>query len=147
MIQRIQSLWFVLAAICGGLTFQFPFYGGTRMMGGDGTETSTGQQMVAAVMTSTFNIPIIIFMSIAIVGAIHGLFSYYNRKHQFVVTLISMISAIVALVLLFMATSKFESGGIRIEALLYFAVPVFLFLAAKGVRKDQNLIKSMDRLR
>lgn len=146
MIQRIQSLWFILAAICGGLTFQLPFFSGNRLMGGDGIDAAT-QQSVAAEMTSTFNIPIIIFMTIAVVGAIHGLFSYYNRKHQFVVTLISMISSIIAIVLLFMGMSEFQDGGIRIESLLYFAVPVFLFLAARGVRKDDKLVKSMDRLR
>jgi ribose/xylose/arabinose/galactoside ABC-type transport system permease subunit len=141
MIQRIQSLWLLLAAICGGLSFQFPFYSGTRMMGEPPQPTPNVE------MTATFNIPIIIFMTIAIVGAVHAIFSYYKRKHQFVVTLISMISSIIALVLLFLATSEFEGGGVRIESLLYFVVPVFLFLAARGVRKDDKLVRSMDRLR
>lgn len=141
MIQRIQSLWLLLAAICGGLAFQFPFYSGTRMMGEPPQSTPNVE------MTATFNIPIIIFMSIAIVGAVHAIFSYYKRKHQFVVTLISMISSIIALVLLFLATSEFEAGGVRIESLLYFAVPVFLFLGARGIRNDDKLVRSMDRLR
>lgn len=141
MIQRIQSLWLLLAAICGGLAFQFPFYSGTRMLGVPPQPTPEVE------MTATFSIPIIIFMAIAVVGSVHALFSYYKRKHQFMVTLISMISSIIALVLLFMATSEFEGGGVRIESLLYFAVPVFLFLAARGISKDEKLVKSMDRLR
>lgn len=141
MIQRIQTLWLALAAICGGLSYQFPFYTGIRMMG------EPPQPTPGVDMTATYSIPIIIAMAIAVVGAIHAIFSYYKRQHQFVGTLVAMISSIVAIVLLFMAMSDFESGGVRIESLLYFAVPVFLFLAAKGIRNDEKLVRSMDRLR
>lgn len=141
MIQRIQSLWLLLAAICGGLTFQFPFYSGTRMLGEPPQPTPNVE------MTATFNVPIIIFMVIAIVGAVHAIFSYAKRKYQFTITFVSMLASIVALVLLFLATSEFDGGGVRIESLLYFAVPVFLFLAARGIRSDDKLVKSMDRLR
>ncbi|HEX6914234.1 MAG TPA: DUF4293 family protein [Chitinophagaceae bacterium] len=141
MIQRIQTLWLALAAICGGLSYYLPFYSGTRMMG------EPPQPTPEVEMNSTFSVPIIIFMAIAVVGSIHALLSYSQRSRQFWVSLVCMISSIIAIVLLFMATSEFEGGGVRIESLVYFAVPVFLFMAAKGIRNDEKLVKSMDRLR
>jgi hypothetical protein len=138
MIQRIQSLWLLLAAICGGLAFQFPFYSGQRDYSG---------QLAYAELTATYNIPIIIFVSIAIVGAIHAIFSYYKRKHQFVVTLISLVSSIIAIVLMFMRTSDFVNGQMSLGSVCIFLVPVFLFLGARGIKSDDKLVKSMDRLR
>jgi hypothetical protein len=42
---------------------------------------------------------------------------------------------------------KFTTGTYSLTSLLYLAVPVCLFLAARGIRKDDKLVKSLDRLR
>ena len=141
MIQRIQSLWLLLAAICVGLTFQFPFYSGTRMLGEPPQPTPNVE------MTATFNVPIIIFMVIAIVGAVHAIFSYAKRKYQMMIVIFSLIASIISLVLLFIASKDFMNGRIALTAALSLAVPVFLFLAMSGIRRDEKLVKSMDRLR
>jgi hypothetical protein len=138
MIQRIQSLWLLLAAVAGGLAFQFPFYSGQRDYNG---------QLAYAEMTATYNISIIIFVCIAIVGAIHAIFSYAKRKYQFAITFASLIASIVAIVLMFLATSDFTNGQVSIGSICIFLVPVFLFLGARGIRSDEKLVRSMDRLR
>lgn len=138
MIQRMQSLWLLLAAISGGLAFQFPFYSGQREYNGI---------LEPAVMTATYNIPIIIFVSIAIVGAIHAIFSYSKRKYQFNITLLSFISAIIAIVLMFLRMKDFQNGHVALGSLCMFLLPVFLLFAARGIRNDDKLVRSMDRLR
>jgi hypothetical protein len=138
MIQRIQSLWLLLAAVAGGLAFQFPFYSGQRDYNG---------QLAYAEMTATYNIPIIIFVCIAVVGAIHAIFSYSKRKYQFNITLIALIASIVAIVLMFLRTGDFRNGQVSLGSVCMFLVPVFLFLGARGIRNDDKLVKSMDRLR
>jgi hypothetical protein len=40
-----------------------------------------------------------------------------------------------------------NNAVITLGAVIYFAIPVFLLLALWGIRKDEKLIKSMDRLR
>jgi hypothetical protein len=138
MIQRIQSLWLLLAIIAGVLAFYFPFYSGQRDLVG---------QLGYAELKATYNIPITILVAIAIVAAIYAIFSYTKRKRQFAVTFVAMIFAIVAIVLMFMRTSDFVSGQMSLGSICILLMPVFLFLAARGIRTDDKLVKSMDRLR
>jgi hypothetical protein len=138
MIQRIQSLWLALAAISGGLAFQFPFYSGQRVLNGVPEYRE---------LTATYNIPIIIFVCIAIVGALHAIFSYSKRKYQFTITFFSLIASIIAIVLMFLRTSDFEHGQLSVGCICIFLVPLFLFLGARGIKSDDKLVKSMDRLR
>jgi hypothetical protein len=42
---------------------------------------------------------------------------------------------------------NFYNGNIALWAIFYFAVLIFFILAARGISKDEKLIKSMDRLR
>jgi len=44
-------------------------------------------------------------------------------------------------------TKKFVEGNYDISALLPVAMPIFFFLAAQGISRDQKLVKSVDRLR
>lgn len=138
MIQRIQSLWLLLAAIAGGLSFQFPFYSGQKDYGG---------LQEYRVLNATYNIPIIIFVTIAIVGALHAIFSYSKRKYQFTITFASLIASIIAIVLMFLRTEDFTNGHMSLGCVCILLVPVLLFLAARGIRSDDKLVKSMDRLR
>jgi hypothetical protein len=138
MIQRIQSLWLLLAIIAGVLAFYFPFYSGQRDLVG---------QLGYAELKATYNIPITFLVAIAILGTIWALFSYNKRKRQFMASFISMIFAIAAIVLMFMGTNDFVSGQMSLGSICILLMPVFLFLAARGIRSDDKLVKSMDRLR
>ena len=40
-----------------------------------------------------------------------------------------------------------ENAVITLSAVIYFAIPIFLLLAFLSIRKDEKLIKSLDRLR
>ena len=44
-------------------------------------------------------------------------------------------------------TPDFVEGGFSLTAVISLAIPFFLILAARGIRKDEKLIKSADRLR
>jgi Domain of unknown function (DUF4293) len=44
-------------------------------------------------------------------------------------------------------TKEFVEGSFDLTSALTFAIPVLLVLAARGIRKDQRLVKSLDRLR
>jgi hypothetical protein len=44
-------------------------------------------------------------------------------------------------------TNRFDAGSYDLTALLALAIPVFFFLAARGIYRDRKLVKSLDRLR
>ncbi|HRI20814.1 MAG TPA: DUF4293 family protein, partial [Panacibacter sp.] len=49
--------------------------------------------------------------------------------------------------LYFSAMDNYLEGRIDLTSVFAFAVPVFLLLAARGIYKDEKLVKSADRLR
>ncbi len=139
MIQRIQSIWLFLAAICAFLTIRFSFYSGNKMVNGQKTFT----QLTAE------NSPLhLLILSVAAgLGALIAVFLYKDRKLQMRITVVTLLLSIVNIVLYFFETKKFAEGNFDLSAIFSFAVPLFLFLAMRGINRDQKLVRSLDRLR
>jgi len=58
-----------------------------------------------------------------------------------------IILAIGLIALCFTEMTKFSDGSLALSCIIYFAIIAFYILALNGIRKDEKLIKSMDRLR
>jgi hypothetical protein len=76
-----------------------------------------------------------------------NIFLFINRKLQLKLTYTGLALCAVLLTLYFLEIGHFFSGDIALWSLFYFAIFVFYLLAARGIRKDEKLIKSLDRLR
>jgi len=139
MIQRIQTIWLFIAVICAALTYKFPFYTGNISVK-DGTINFD-------TLVASSNFLLLIFTAGLTVGTLIIIFMYKNRRQQLWLTIAAVGLSIINLVLYFMEIKKFTSGNIALTAILSIAVPVLLLLAARGIWKDEKLIKSLDRLR
>lgn len=139
MIQRIQSLWLLAAAICAGLTFKFPFYSGNKPGKDNLEEFKT--------LTATSDIFLITLTAILVTGSLFVIFLYKQRKKQLRFTILITLISIINLVIYFYQLKKFTSGTFSLTAVFAFAIPVLLFFAARGIWKDEKLVKSLDRLR
>ena len=139
MIQRIQTVWLFLSAICAVLTYKFPFYSG-NIIGKDNIQRY--EKLVAS-----SNFLLLILTALLIGGAIIIVFLYKNRKQQFWLTMGAATLSIVNIIIYFSESKKFISGNMSLAAVLAFAIPIFLFVAANGIWKDEKLVKSLDRLR
>ena len=139
MIQRIQTVWLFLSALCAALTFKFPFYSG-NILGKDNVQRY--ERLVAS-----SNFLILIFTAILIGGSIVIIFLYKNRKQQLWLTIAAAAVAIINIIIYFSELKKYISGNMSLAAVLAFAIPAFLLLAANGIWKDEKLVKSLDRLR
>jgi heme/copper-type cytochrome/quinol oxidase subunit 3 len=139
MIQRFQSLWLLLAAIFAFFTFKLPFYSGSRII--------KGIKQPDVRLDATSQILILILTGIVILLCLVALFLYKNRRRQLTLTIINIILSIILLTLYFLQMQKFETGIISLSCLFVLAIPIFLVLAARGIWKDEKLIKSLDRLR
>jgi uncharacterized membrane protein YozB (DUF420 family) len=136
MIQRIQTIWLLLAATASLLSLKFSFYLGDKV-NNINSEPLNG--------TSNF---IITIVSVAVaLATLFAIFLYKDRPLQKKVTLLSFLLQCLVLVLYFLELKQYIKGVFAITALLTFGIPVFLILAWLGIRKDEKLIKSMDRLR
>jgi hypothetical protein len=138
MIQRLQSLWLLFAAGFDAVTFRFPFYTG------DWTR-DTLYQIIELNARTTIWFTILTVLSAAL--ALITIFLYKNRKLQLRLTYVGIFITAVLLTLYFIEIGHFNTGTIALWAIFYIAILVCFILAARGILKDEKLIRSMDRLR
>jgi hypothetical protein len=136
MIQRIQTVYLILVAlITGGL----PFYAGLW------TETEGNVVYAANIMW----IQVVFLVSAAL--ALITVFLFKNRKNQFVLNRLNIILNLFLLGF-FVYRSLSLSGETSVsEKGIGMLIPVFsivfLVLANRAIKKDEDLVKSVDRLR
>ncbi len=135
MIQRIQSIWLLLAGAGSLATLKLSFYSGNK-------DNSLFEELNG---TSHFFL-LILAVAVAL-AAFAALFLFKTRKLQTQLCLLGLLLQIGALVLYFLQTQKYVQGSFTLTSAVSFVIPVFFILAIIGIRKDEKLIKSMDRLR
>ena len=141
MIQRVQTIWLLLAAIAGFLITQIALFTGTLL----------GQ--VVKRYHATQNLVIFAVAILAALLAFVTIFLYKNRKLQTRFTILCMLLSLSLIGLEVWAIDNFEKADQAIQRHYYYgsllpvAMFIFLFLAATNIRKDEKLVKSLDRLR
>ncbi|MEO6818437.1 MAG: DUF4293 family protein [Ginsengibacter sp.] len=136
MIQRVQTLWMLLAAIAVFLTIKFSFYSGTLAL--DNTYH---------VITGTTNYYLLILTSALGTGILINIFLYKQRSIQFRIILAAILLECIILFLLVHETNKYSAGNFSIWSALHPLIILFLVFAARGVYKDSKLIRDSNRLR
>jgi Domain of unknown function (DUF4293) len=143
MLQRIQTLWTLIAAACAVLTLKFPFFSGNKL---EIVPPALTQVRVFHYLTAAGNIILLILTVGIIVAGVINIFNYKNRKLQFRITLLLILVSLLDIFLYYRETTHFAEGNYSLTAVLALAIPVFL-IAARGIAKDDKLVKSADRLR
>ena len=143
MIQRIQSIYLLLASIVsGGLIFVFNLW-----------NTIKEQIFVVDLFsreTITLKVIPLMFILSAILSIVN-IFLFKNRKLQFVVgRIIILINLFLLGLLIYLSlnlsgeTNVSEKG---IGMFLPILAILLVVLANKAIKKDEDLVKSVDRLR
>jgi hypothetical protein len=138
MLQRIQSIWLLLAAVFDAVTFRFPFYSGDWIK-----DNFLFVIDLNAKTTIWFTILTVINAVLAFVT----IFLFGNRKLQLRLTYLGIFLTAVLLTLYFLELKNFIGGNIAVWVISYFAILICYIFAARGIMNDQKLIKSLDRLR
>jgi len=140
MIQRQQTLWLLLATVAAILSFMFPFVTGTETV--DNTTMTRPAEIDAG---SRFLILILTIATTAI--SFITIFLFKNRKQQIWLCIAGMLLTALLLFLYITERNKLTNPTIALTALLPFLVLVGYYLAFRNIRKDEKLIKSLDKLR
>ncbi|MCX2720571.1 DUF4293 domain-containing protein [Lentiprolixibacter aurantiacus] len=135
MIQRIQTVYLIITAILSGV---LPFWLPLWSENGNAVYASEALWIAA------------VFMVVAVLALI-AVFLYKNRKNQFVLNRLNLILNLFLLGF-FVYRSLSLSGETSVsEKGIGMLIPifsiVFLALANKAIKKDEDLVKSVDRLR
>lgn len=157
MLQRKQTLFLLLAAICGALTFLFPVETFVR---GDQTYffRTTGLFMAdgTAVVDAALKVPFFIVIGFLAVVLVVAVFLYRNRQRQ--ITVVRTVNLLLMAVVVFLfitgnsVRAYLEQGG-HVEEhfgpsiILPVVMVILVFLAERGIRKDEALVRSTERLR
>lgn len=129
MIQRIQTIWTFLAVLAAVFLY------------------ITGQDVIISEGLPVLDAACIILVLIGLLSV----FSYKNRKRQILLNTVSIIiNALLVGISIYWLLSL--SGGIQfpekgIEPIFPFIAMICLFIANIYIKKDERLVKSVDRLR
>ena len=136
MLQRIQTVYIIVSAlVMGALYVWFP--------------TILDNSGNIVIDRSEYLVFGLIFVSIAL--AIISILSFRKRQLQFVLNRLNIISNFVLLGVFVYRSLKVSGETLVSEKGIGVLLPiisiVFLVLANKAIKKDEDLVKSVDRLR
>jgi O-antigen ligase len=129
MLQRIQTIWTFLAVLAAVFLFV------------------TGQDVIISDSIPVLNIGCVVLVLVGLLSV----FSFNNRKRQILLNNISIIiNALLIGVLIYWLLKL--SGGVQIpekgiEPIFPLIAIICLFIANMYIKKDERLVKSVDRLR
>ncbi len=136
MIQRIQSVWLLLAAVCIGLTVKLPYYSGTNAKGVASYELNAREDFLL------FTVTIITTLLALLI-----IFFYKKRPLQLRLCVLGIALEALLIFLYYRQVSTFTLGTYSLWSILHAVAVILFFLAARAINKDEKLIKDSDRLR
>ena len=137
----------LLAAICAALSFNFSFYHGQVAVGQYGHEIRYLTAWPHYLNGTSGSVFITVVTLVLIVGALWNIFNFKKRTRQFWVTIGLIVFSLLNILLYWNDMSQFQEGGLSLSAVFVLLIPVLFFYAARGIRKDEKLVKNADRLR
>lgn len=140
MLQRIQTIWLLAASAAAFITLKLSFFSGNKYVDNIKTfEELNGMSHV-----------ILMILTVALaVASLIIIFLYKDRKMQLKLTIAAFALSLLNLFVYYLQIKKFipAEGKISITAIVAIIIPALILLAARAIWKDEQLIKSVDRLR
>ena len=144
MIQRVQSIWLFLAAFVSAALFIFPLY-----------QYTLAGSSVVTLLSARNEYLLLLLAALMTLLPLVNIFLFKNRKRQKNIVWLSILSSIGFIAMMLMKIQNLKNAvppamndNFTLPGpIIPVAVVVFLFLALGGIRRDEALIKSVDRLR
>ncbi len=149
MIQRIQSIFLLLASAAGFGQFAAPY------LSAEAGNPATSLPALSDNVLNPFDNPGLLGLcALSGIVSLVAIFLYRNRPLQMRLcggaAIASLLLTVLTAFVVFQLTQQMPAGG-NVHFGAGLALPavtmVFDWLAARFIRKDENLVRSMDRLR
>lgn len=136
MIQRIQSIWLLLAAACAFAGFKFSFYSGTKLNDATLYELNGTSTALLTIVTG------------AVTGlALVTIFLFKKRTVQLWLCVLGILLEAFLYLLYYNQIITFIRGNYALTAVLQAVVVLAFILAIRGINKDAKILRESDRLR
>ncbi len=157
MIQRIQTIWLLLASAVILALFLFPYLQFTDLQGIGKALKVTGEYQATgseAVRTSAYILQTIATLILAALP-LYTVFQYKKRAVQTKVIYGTIVALLLFGIWLYFSASatlqevnrQLSANNIGVGLFLIPIAIILLLMALNGIRKDEKLIRSADRLR
>ena len=156
MIQRIQSIFLAIVALAMGLVASLNIW---NKASGAEAESLTALELEysknGALAESTPSFYILIFAVLAAIIALYSLFSFKNRKMQMLLGAVNSMVIALAMGFIFyyifgVGAQKFDPNNQGNYGIGFYAGGVALLanmVSNRFIRRDENLVRSADRMR
>jgi hypothetical protein len=146
MIQRIQTIWLLLAATLSFVSLQTSFFSGIKPLANDAAVQSDPAFTQITGMTNWMVLATTVVMALI---ALISIFLYKSRPTQMRVALVGLLLSVGLIFLYYRESRQFPAGQgtMDLSALVVMFIPFLFFLAIRGIYKDEHLVKSVNRLR
>lgn len=136
MIQRIQTIWLLLAGIAALASIKLPFYSGELIT--DATyKTLNGSSSILLLLVT---------VAVGVISLV-AIFLYNNRGLQTRMCAGAILLEAGCIFLYFKEMKLFSNGTFALTSVIEALVLVFLVLAIRGIRHDEKIVKESNRLR
>lgn len=136
MIQRIQSVWLLLAAACAFAGLKFSYYTGTKI-----------NEATIYEINATSTVPLMLITIAVGVLAVFIIFLFKKRTLQLRLCVLGILLEAVLIFLYYRQIQTFTTGTYSLAAILHSIIVLAFVLAARAINKDAKLVKNSDRLR
>lgn len=155
MIQRIQSIYLLLTTIASGLLLNGSFLKFSTTEGSDivmkfnGIYQTAGEKGIELIVKT---IPLTVVSVLIPVISLLTIFLYKNRKLQIksalalIILEVLLIAAVAYYALTFIQNNNVSPVPV-IKTFIPFVTIILSILACRGIKKDEDVVKSYDRLR
>ncbi len=151
MIQRIQSIYFLVSAFIFIAVFTFPLWTYSNGQGVYNMFVYSLKNIQSGVSLYTL-LPLVILSALTAVLNIIALFTYKNRKKQMHICKINYLlifgfMIVLTMYIIRMGNTLQTNGYPGFGLIMPFIGLTLVFMAHKAVKRDEDLVKSADRIR
>ncbi len=133
MIQRIQTIWLLLASAAAFSVLRFPFYY---------TPVPFALEINGSAQYST-----LISLAFSACLSFITIFLYGNRMLQLKVVLVNFLLSVLIGYFIYKVVIANPGGGFTLPSLALFIIPILQIMAVVNIYKDDRKVRSADRLR
>jgi len=154
MIQRIQTIWLLVSALCSGLLLKGSIIDFTDTSGQEYFIAFTGifKLNVQGKELIDWSIPLSALIILIPVLSVISILLYKSRRFQKIIALIIIAFSLCLIILvIYHSYSMMKSYNAELVPDIKMILPLIILIAAtlaySGISKDDRLVKSYDRLR
>ena len=136
MIQRIQTLWLLLASACAFASLKLPYYSGSKL-----------NELTLTELNGTSNF-LLLIATVAVGGlALVNIFLFKKRTLQLRLCVLGILLEAIVIFLYYREMQNFSAGTFSLTSILQMVIVLSFVLAGRGINKDAKMVKNSDRLR